>query len=333
MNELDLIQKYIPKIKPNTRYWFLRTDGGSMYDLFYKNNKIAIGYPSIHLRDIQSCIGKDDGLKVLKEQVEKKYPEHQMPGLVASQLLKFVGQIQAGDYVVIPSRESKMISIGQVRKTETFIDRYFGAELIPEFRKQKKVKWLKTAFKTRLDPNLLGMLSNHQTLSDATPYADWINSLLFDYYQRKDENHLVLRIRKDQAINARELFQSCLNLLDLTDSLCQYTELDEDTSDIHAKISLNSPGHIELVGKIGVVLFLIGVVIVGLSGGGFKFKFDKIGLEGEIRTDGFIKKVEHFLNERENREMKHVLSQKLDGLEMKDPEHILKILKEIDKEK
>ena len=77
-------------------------------------------------------------------------------------------------------------------------------------------------------------------------------------------------------------------MLDISDDYCRQRGIDEDTENIDSRINLNSPGLIELIGQVASLMFIVGAIIVGLNGGGFKLTVKKLGIDVDIRTGGLI---------------------------------------------
>ena len=155
--------------------------------------------------------------------------------------------------------------------------------------------------------------------------------MLYDFYKKGSEYHYSLRIGKRQHINGRILFESCLQLFEIGDSFAAREHLSANSSDIDVKINLNSPGDIELIASSVKILGIIALSVVMLNGGGLRFRAERLGLDLNISTDGFLKKLNDFLNDRSNRRIKESLNEKLLDLNVKDSSQIESMIKTIDK--
>lgn len=104
-------------------------------ELFLEENKIAIGWKKIG--DLSKI--KPTSKDAFKEQYMKVYPESSKKSMLSSvgMLYKFIYEIEINDYVVYPSKKTRMINIGKV------IGEYQYNEEAREYVNQRAVKWLK----------------------------------------------------------------------------------------------------------------------------------------------------------------------------------------------
>ncbi|ADB41288.1 restriction endonuclease [Spirosoma linguale] len=265
-------------VDPKRRYWLVRTEGGDLYDHFRHDSLIAIGFNQISLESIDESIkrGGDKPVNFLAEIIRAKMPDYRLPRYAAGQLLRFVKEIKRNDIVLIPSFGSQKITIGEVLETPITIDNDAynviqpkDGPMVSNYTKRRKIKWLKEVSRNRLDPVLYKLLYSHHIVSEATPYANPIDNLLNDFYVKGKETHIVLEVTTKHDIAARTLFDMGSSLLDLVDQFCKDNELGIDTSDVDIKLSLRSPGKIELTTKKAGIAALLGIIIVGIVGGGF----------------------------------------------------------------
>jgi hypothetical protein len=88
-------------------YWFVRTNGGKYYKDFYENNYIGICWNEItNLNEIRKS-DKDQ----LRELIKTTYPDEERPGAIATNISRFVKEMEIGDYVLVPSEGSDVISL------------------------------------------------------------------------------------------------------------------------------------------------------------------------------------------------------------------------------
>jgi restriction system protein len=340
MNLIESIDKYCPRISNVSSYWLVRTNGGVLFNPFVKNEVIALGYSKISITDICNSVGKspEDTFNNIRSIAEIKYPEHERPGLIASQIVHFMFDIKKGDYVIIPDLSTDRVAIGIVEEDSVnnanlykeFDDKKI---LITEFNKVKKVTWMKTLVKRHINPNLYKLFFTHQAIVLANEYSKYIDSMLYDFYKKNDEYHLTIDVAR-QEIPAFVLFKGYIDLLNASQKFCAGCNCHDSISDINISINLNSPGKVELWGKrIGSAIFITGAIIVAVNGGGFKFKIEKLGLDAELSTPGIIKSVDDFLNSEANRDMKKELTAHVKELSISDPESVVTILAEINNDK
>jgi hypothetical protein len=346
MNIVECISRKCITISETTNYWLFRTDSGSLFTPFMEDNVISIGYRKITTEYIKKLFSSKAGNKEkiindLTMKVKEYYERCLKPGLIATQLYNFAFELRKGDYILIPSANTDKISIGIIENNDIYEGKIFKISNnekveIREFNKLKKVNWLKTINKADINPNLYLLFSMHQTIGHANRYAKWIDAELYSFFKKGEEYHLVVDISK-YKIPAFTLFKFYADLLTIAN---QYNEQhysffetidDETIDDINVTINLNSPGKIELFGKGVRNIIVAGVIIIALNGGGFKFKTELLGVDIEISTPGFIKKINEFLDSNINRKMKEQLTEQMKQLEIKDPTDIIPLLSEINK--
>jgi restriction system protein len=335
----EVIDKNCISIDESCNYWLVRTDGGNLFDPFYRNGVISLGYQKISIDQIYGSISDSEQKTVdnLRQLAIENYPEHERPGLIASQIARFTFEIRNGDYVVIPDLSTERLAIGIVEEDriiekKLYIDDSDEKTLIPEFNKTKKVKWLKTVVKRHINPNLYKLFFSHQAIASANEYSKYIDGMLFDFYKKNDEYHLIIDISKSE-IPAFALFKTYVDLIDVTEKYCTEYGFDQNINDINISVNLDSPGKLELWGKrVGIAIFIIGGLIVGINGGGFKLKIEKLGIDSEITTPGLIKTLNDYLDSAANREIKKQLSEKVRTLAISDPEQIMSMLSSITKQ-
>ncbi len=327
---LQEILENLPKVKANRNYWFVRTSSGDYYESFVKGNFIAIGWNSITLEEIANGnTGNDTGIQILKEIVKRKFPEEQRPGHTAKQLLKFAYSIKKNDIVLIPSENSEYITFGEVKESPSYnsLDSKGGCL----FAKRKKVKWLNTISRNKLDPNLYRLMFSHHTISEADEYAAHIDKEISSFFIKGDRAHMVLEVQTSDQIKAKDLFQLGLLPLDIFDEFCAEENLEYNSDDFNVKLDVQSPGFIEISGLAIGGIVLLGIILIAVAGGGFDIKY-KDDLTVGLKSDGIIEKVRRFLKTKNNiRTKKELLEKHMKDLNIKDPKELIDILKQLDK--
>lgn len=324
------ILERLPKVNEKRNYWLVRTEGGTLYESFMTGNFIAIGYDKISLEEISVVRTNDEaGINILAEKIKSKYEDEKRAKHSARQLKKFTYEIKKNDIVLIPSQNSEEITFGQIEETSAFnnFDNKFNCPSI----KRKKVRWLKTVSRKSLDPNLYKLMFSHHTISEANLYDRYIDKILNSFFIKNNQAHIVLDVQTTDDIKARSLFAMGDLALDVFDEFCKEEKLEYNSDNFEVKLAVQSPGFIELVGsQIGGII-IIGIILVGIAGGGFKFKYKKEVTTG-IKTDGIIEKVRKFIQTNSNIKLKKELLEKhMDSLEIKDPKELINVLKELDK--
>lgn len=126
--------------------------------LFLQNDLIAIGWPKIG--DLLKIAKARDAYKV---EYAKVYPDvsRQSMASCAGMLYHFAVDTQVGDYVIFPSKEDRMIHIGEV-----IGDYYYdeaGLNGLYDYVQRRKVKWLKRLPRTAFSQQALYNLAAQQT--------------------------------------------------------------------------------------------------------------------------------------------------------------------------
>ena len=116
---------HIPSISPTRHYWIIRTNGGDYYDDFILHQYISIAWDYVTLNILNNQ--PEDAIKRLIEE----YESHSSPvkedieddsdgtakGTITSiynKIWRFVFEIQKGDIILIPSKNSDSITIAEV---------------------------------------------------------------------------------------------------------------------------------------------------------------------------------------------------------------------------
>lgn len=335
MNIEELLSANAKSINNATNFWLVRTDGGLLFDTFYANDLIALGYGNISTKEIEST--KSEGAinsKLLEEIVRKKYKDLPRPGFAVSQIRRFYSEISAGDIVVIPSFSSANLAIGEIIDDNVFTTDLYRRRgrsdvLVEDFHKCRKVRWLKTIKTSTINPQLFKLFFSHQTIVNAYSYRSHICGALYDFYRDDQGYHLVLDIEKERT----SAFQLCNGMAELLEIAQEIAKLNLrctlDLDDIEMKINLNSPGKLELIQKGGAILLVCGILLVGVNGGGFNVSVKSIGLNADLSTKGLLHQINEYMNSSADREVKMKLMSKIDKLEIKKPEEIRGLLNEI----
>ncbi|TVZ81274.1 hypothetical protein FB379_11773 [Aeribacillus composti] len=280
---MEQLIKHIPRIPENQRYWFVRTNSGEYYDSFVNDGFIGIGWNQIELKHLKEN-------RPLEDIVREKYKNENRPNYVANQIKTFCNDMKKGDIVLIPSSKSTFIHFGVIQDTEPYeeeipfevenIDEHpellFEYEGVCPYRKRRRIKWVKVIKRDNMDPQLYKLIYSHHTISNADGYAEYIDKSLFDFYIKGDKCHFILHVRKKEHIKARHLIPFMSDLLTIADR--------NSDDEIDIKVNVQSPGTIELIGYIPIII-MVSVGLVGVIGGRVKFfgmELDTPGIIGRL---------------------------------------------------
>jgi restriction system protein len=332
LSELESIISNFKSIPKKRNYWLIRTQSGDYYDSFYKHGFVAIEHEKISLFEIkrirdQHKDDKDSVYKELRELSEKKYPDEKRPGLIASQIIRFVIELKKGDIVIIPSEKSEQVSIGEVSSSAIpeMTERELEITGCP-YKKRKAVKWIDTLSRQSLDPYMYRVLQAHQAINNISDYADIIERTIGNFYIKDEEANLVLEVQQENDINARQLFGTGFYLLEYAQKFFDKYNLDFSTDEIEVKINLNSKGKIQFKAPNVKSLWVIALLTIGINGGGLKVHVGGFNLD--LTTDGIIKKVIDFQNNKHDREIIDTLVKNMDSLKVKSPDDAVKVLQQ-----
>ena len=305
--------------------------GGDFYKEFVEDGFIAIGYNEITTEDLKALPESDNLSKdVLATKLKDRNENITNAGYPASQILKFYRDMKVGDFVVVPGRSSHYVSFGiitsDVYEAE---DKYLhSADLCP-FAKRRTVNWKKSTVKFKLNPSLQLMFNSRHIISGVDDYAQYIDSLLNDFYVKDDETHLVLRINTEGDINAGNFF-AIYKIFEIVDNFCVEYGIPETTANLVMKIQLESPGNVRLSSKHLLILGLVGFSILSINGGGLKINAGNFNFD--LSTDGLIGMYNEYLDREVDRNLKESIKSSLDSLDMSTPqnmEYAVKLLEEL----
>ena len=328
--ELTQFFDMIEAIPENKKYWIVRTEGGEFFESFTTFNYVALGHEEISLKkidDLKKGSKNLDELRFkLKEHIENILPDRNA-GLIAGQLVRFIYEMKKGDIVIVPSEGSAFISIGEVEQTSLLEVKDIDVDRTGcPYRKRKKIKWIKTVSKRSADILLRNAMQSHQALNDITHYGDIVERSIGDFFKIDDETSIIINVNRVSEVPAPDLLYFGSDILRFTEGLIKYYDLDFNVSDIQIKINVNSEGKTQFLSKNGRLILLVGLVVIGITGGGLKV--DVNGFNLDLSTDGLISKVIDYQNNQHDREMQKEIIKAKDSLQISNNEDLLKYLKQ-----
>lgn len=313
------------------KYWMIRTDDGANYDVFSENSFVALNlrdfptafiseasrnYPQPHER-ISFLKLSLNQLYVQRRELfsfkdESEYFQSNMTRL-ANHIDRIVFQIHQDDIILIPSQGASYIKIGKV------IDNHLITEPSSNhgFAFARKVQWLKTISKKKLDPCLYRALGAHQAISDITRYAEYIERNYNSYFVVNDKSHYVLTLNAS-VIGALALTESIYRSLDILRDFSDEYNLGIDVENINLSINLNSPGKVDFHSTARNAVMIM-AVISALCGGTLRYKDLEISNNGVFNE--VVTAVNSFLDSsEERRQSKERFARKMESLDVKSVE-------------
>jgi len=195
------------------------------------------------------------------------------------------------------------------------------------------VHWLKTVQRDDLDPYLYRLMYSHHTISEGDFYSEYIDKVINSFFIKDEVAHLILDVQTTVAIPAKDLFEMGTVALSLLGEFRQEEkDIKFNLEDVDVKMNLQSPGTVELAGSI-VAITILGIIFIAVAGGEFKIKY-KNDLSVGIKTQGIIEKVASFLQSRRDiKNQADILAKHTKGLNIENPQDLIKIIEAITKKK
>lgn len=313
------------------KYWMIRTDDGANYNAFSENDFVALNLRDFPIAFISEASRNYPmpyeriaflklSLKQLYDQRRELFPfrddsEYFQSNMtrLANQIDRIVFQIHQDDIILIPSQGASNIKIGKVLDNSLITDSSSNLG----FAFARKVQWLKTISKKKLDPCLYRALGAHQAVSDITRYAEYIERNYNSYFVVNDKSHYVLTLNAPE-IGAMALTESIYHSLDILREFSGEYNLGVDVENINLSISLNSPGKIDFHSTARNAVMIMAVVSA-LCGGTLKYGDLEISNNGVFNE--VVTAVNSFLDSSEDRrERKELFSRKMEALGAKSVE-------------
>lgn len=329
----ELLEAFnIPKLPTEPNYWFIRTEGGSFYNIFKAQKYVSIGYDKV---DLDLIVDKKDD--AIKDEIALLYPDCKRPGVIVSQLRRFKYNVKKGDIILIPDKSSRNLCIGQATSDVYQLSKKdkqleLNSEIYT-YEKRIDTTWFAEIPKNNFDLYIYKLLNSHQAIVSCDLYKSFVNRMVFPIYVQDGNMHLSINIDKKENItflNYQGLFEmldSCIKLYnDIMD-----TELKPD---INVKVTANSPGVFEILGDPKIIIAI--VIGFALVGGKIKYKNTKKETQLNIESEGILEKISK-LYEQYNRTkiklVKTLIDRNFDDMQLNtsSKEKVIKREKIIDK--
>lgn len=334
---LDAVNSFfdgVPEISSINDYWLVRTESGKYYTDFTTNGYIGVGYNDISLKDVKNSTPEElkqllkskeaagmqltldiDDESLTGDEIEIKSSDQKI-AIAAEQLYSFVNKITKDDFVLVPSRRSKMFSLGRVldndpvefdEKPSDFDNLHYDHS---PYLKRYRVKWLGSFNRDDADSTLYKMIFSQKAVNKINQYRDVINRALFPIYILDDYVHVTFRVTELDNIS----MQSFGEFIYKFSLLLNEIESDANPS---AKANVQSPGPIETITKskkaIAIGLLVLSATSAGVVlsyGGDLEVAGVKVSLPGVITQQTANKKTDAETESiREDTKAKRDLSQ------------------------
>lgn len=233
--------------------------------------------------------------------------------MILGQLKKFLFKIQKGDIIIIPSKKSKKLCIGQAISNPYQIkDETKNKELendILTYKKRIDIKWIAEINRNAFDIYIYKLLTSHQGIVSANEYKNFINRMIFPIYFQNNNLHLSINVNKEKSISFTDNIDFLNSLSEIINIFNKLYDENINLDNISIKTTVNSPGVIELYGHYIPIIVISAFLF--FIGGKFIHKSTKktpdgsiIEKETNIETEGLLKKILDFIKHKDNTEIK-----------------------------
>lgn len=318
----------IPVVK-DRHYWFVRTTGGVHYEDFIMHDYIAIGWNYISISallnksedTVKRLIETNEAARVEstldpEELVESGVDDNREKGkssvkkavsLIYNKINRFVNEFREGDIVLIPSRNSDVISIGvlvgPVYEDTLYVQKYYQDNPMTDlclcpFYKRRKVQWLKHIIKTDLDVFLARAISAQHSVSCVDEFANLINRSVYDIYATDNHLHTTIHAGHPDGLSFAELKTFVNGMDDGMAMIASAMGINYKPEEMDVKIMIHSPGLMEicaLVAGSGIIVCALIFAINQYRHGGktklnFKIKFagQELEFHAEHESEGTL---------------------------------------------
>lgn len=143
--------------------------------LFLHKDVIAIGW-----KDFGDLKAIENTREAFKEHYATVYPQSKKQAIAnsAGMLYRFIYEVQAGDYIVFPSKSDRKINIGVVEGEYEYVPS------APEYVQQRKVRWIKHLPRTLFSQGALYESGSFLSLFLIKNYSDEFVAALDDNFKK-----------------------------------------------------------------------------------------------------------------------------------------------------
>lgn len=345
VNIPQLLDQIVPTIihANNKSYWMVRTDDGTNYPTFSENNIVALNVRNISIGHIQELFrqnnDKKECVQLIKSYLIREHAAGHIRlsyeianqgystnvGRLAGQIYAMAFEMHFGDIVLIPSHGASELKIGKIADADMIID----DALNDQFSIARRVEWLKTISKRKLDPCLYKALGAHQAVSNISDYSEYIERNYHSYFTIDDKMHYVLTVNND-TISAVSLSKFVLGILDTAQDISNTCGLELNMDDVEFTINVNSPGKFSFISTVKASILVIAVA-TAIGGGTLHYQNLEMSTNGAFST--LVEGINSLLDANENRrEQQELFNRYMQSLELKSVEEWSSQLDEAEEE-
>lgn len=265
MNVTEILDR-VENFSSYRDYWFIRTDYGKHFDVFYEGGYIAIGWDYLTLDELKTKSKSEIKEKIAQnENLDVSLSRNKSKVTAIYNKINTFLNLKKGDIVVVPSRNSSRLAFGEVIDSSSY--EATEALEIGNYFKRRKIKWIDLKGIHNLDPIFFQLKINQHSISKIDRYAPYIDKIIGNLFIKGERTHYILNFEKEDDINFRELNELMVNIDELLIIINTRLSFDENLEDFYVKINLQSPGTMELIKTAGkslaVLAYLLSVVACG----------------------------------------------------------------------
>ena len=345
VNIPQLLDQIVPTIvhANDKSYWMVRTDDGTNYPTFSENNIVALNVRNISIGHIQELFrqnnDKKECVQLIKSYLIREHAAGHIRlsyeignqgyftnvGRLAGQIYAMAFEMHFGDIVLIPSHGASELKIGKIADADMIID----DALNNQFSIARRVEWLKTISKRKLDPCLYKALGAHQAVSNISDYSEYIERNYHSYFTIDDKMHYVLTVNND-TISAVSLSRFVLGILDTAQEISNTCGLELNMDDVEFTINVNSPGKFSFISTVKASILVIAVA-TAIGGGTLHYQNLEMSTNGAFST--LVEGINSLLDANENRrEQQELFNRYMQSLELQSVEEWSSQLDEAEEE-
>jgi hypothetical protein len=148
---------------------------------------------------------------------------------------------------------------------------------------------------------------------------------LYAFYKKGDRYYYTFSVGQKHSLSAKTVYGTFYELLNIVDEFLESEGVHETTDAVNTRIVLTSPGFVEFFGSAGSAIATIALLVFFVCGGVVKFRV-KDSFELDLGSEGILKRLNEFLNSRQDRKIKATLLSKIASLEIKVSDDVVKIM-------
>ena len=333
VNIPQLLDQIVPTINHanDKSYWMVRTDDGTNYPTFSDNNIVALNVRNVSIGHIQSLYrqnnDKKECVQLIKSYLIREHAEGHIRlsyeiesqgystnvGRLAGQIFSMAFEMHFGDIVLIPSHGASELKIGKIVDADLIIDNAINNQ----FSIARRVEWLKTISKRKLDPCLYKALGAHQAVSNISDYSEYIERNYHSYFTIDGKMHYVLTVN-NATISAVNLSRCILIILETAQEISNACGLDLNMDDVEFTINVNSPGKFSFISTVKTSILVIAVA-TAIGGGTLHYQNLEMSTNGAFSN--LVEGINSLLDANENRrEQQELFNRYMQSLELQSVE-------------